>query len=177
MPGVPLCCSADQAHREAPWLGSYSVVQCIRYLIGQTLCCSTADAGVWGERGYGASFTPMCDSAVSPCFHVCLAFLHQHFPPRSPPSHPLNPSLHSQQQPSPWDCSTIPKLQLPAFGAIHGTNVPVQGLHGCGKNYLILIPFRLPQISCFTLSPQCFSLTQTVAPMWGSDPCFHSPTS
>ena len=28
--------------------------------------------------------------------------------------HPLNPSLCSQQQPSPWDCSTIPKLQLPA---------------------------------------------------------------
>ena len=54
------------------------------------------------------------DSAVSSCFHGCLAFLHRHFPPQSPPSHPLNKSLHSQQQPSPWDCSTIPKLQLPA---------------------------------------------------------------
>ena len=55
----------------------------------------------------------MRDSAVSPCFHGCLAFLHRHFPPQSPPSHPLNPSLHSQQ-PLPWDCSTILKLQLPA---------------------------------------------------------------
>ena len=54
------------------------------------------------------------DSAVSPCFHGCLAFLHRHFPPRSPPSHPLDPSLCSQQQPSPSDCSTSPKLQLPA---------------------------------------------------------------
>ena len=53
-------------------------------------------------------------SAVSPCFHGLLAFLHRHFPPRSPPSHPLGPSLHSQQQPLHWDCFTIPKLQLPA---------------------------------------------------------------
>ena len=29
-------------------------------------------------------------------------------------------------------------------------------MYGCG-NYLILIPFRLPQISCFTLSLKCFS--------------------
>ena len=57
---------------------------------------------------------PMHDSAVSPCFHGCPAFLHRHFPPQSNPSHPLDPSLSIQQQPSPWDCSTIPKLQLPA---------------------------------------------------------------
>ena len=42
------------------------------------------------------------------------AFLHRRFPPQSPPSHPQHPSLHSQQQCSPWDCSTIPKLQFPA---------------------------------------------------------------
>ena len=57
---------------------------------------------------------PTCDSAVSPCFHGCLAFLHRHFPPRSIPSHPLNPTLHSQQQPAPGDFTTVPKLQLPA---------------------------------------------------------------
>ena len=56
---------------------------------------------------------PTSDSAISPCFHGCLAFLHRHFPPQSP-AHPLDPSLHSPEQPSPWDCSTIPKLQLPA---------------------------------------------------------------
>ena len=56
----------------------------------------------------------MRDSAVSPYFHGWLAFLHRHFPPQSPPSHLLSLSLHSQQQPLPWDCSTIPKLQLPA---------------------------------------------------------------
>ena len=30
-------------------------------------------------------------------------------------------------------------------------------MYGCGKDCLILIPFRLPQITCFTLSLKCFS--------------------
>ena len=135
MPGVLLCCSASQAHRGAllagvllcrsahqafkgaPWVGSYSVVQCIRHLMDQPLYCSAADARMWGERGYGTGSTLYDDPEVSPCFHGCPAFLHRHFPSQSPSSPPLNPSLHSQQQPSPWDCSTIPKLQLPA--AVH----------------------------------------------------------
>ena len=42
---------------------------------------------------------PVHDSAVSPCFHGCLAFLHWHFPPQSTSSHPLNPSLHINNSP------------------------------------------------------------------------------
>ena len=132
MPGVLLCCSACQALRGAPltgvllcslahqslkgapWVGSYSVVQCIRCLMGQPLYCSAVDAGLGGREAMVMAPPPTHDSAGSPCFHGCLAFLHRHFPPQSPPSHPLHPSLHSQQQPLPWDCSTIPKLQLPA---------------------------------------------------------------
>ena len=124
--------------------------------MGQPFYCSAADAGVWGERGYGDGSTPTHDSAVSPCFHGCLAFLHRHFPPQSPPSPPLDLSLHSQQQPSPWDCSTIPKLQLPA-AALLGNLPPCWGVYGYSKDCLILIPFRLPQISCFTRSLKCFS--------------------
>ena len=75
--------------------------------MGQPLYCSAPDACVWGERGYG-------DGSTRYTFHGCLAFLHQHFPPWSPPSHLLNQSLCSQQQPLPWDCFTIPKLRLPA---------------------------------------------------------------
>ena len=97
-----------------PWVGSYSVDQCVRRLMGQPLYCSAVNAGMWEERGLVMAPPPRHDSAVSPCFHGCLAFLHRHFPPQSPPSHPFDPSLHSQQQPSPWDCSTIPKLQPPA---------------------------------------------------------------
>ena len=99
---------------------------------------------------------PIHDSEVSPCFHGCLAFLHKHFPPQSPPSPPLDPSLCSQQQSLPWDCSTIPKLQLPA-AAPSRESAPVRGTYGCSKDYLILISFMLPQISCFTLSLKCFS--------------------
>ena len=60
------------------------------------------------------------DSAVSPCFHGCPAFLHRHFPPQSPPSRTLYQSLRSQQQPSPWGFSTISKLQLPAAAPSRG---------------------------------------------------------
>ena len=80
--------------------------------MGQPLYCSAANAGMWGERGYGDGLP--CDSAVSPCFCGCRAFLHRHFPPQSLLSPPLHPPFLSQQQPSPWDCSTIPKLQIPA---------------------------------------------------------------
>ena len=56
--GVLLCRLARQALKGAPWVGSYSVVQGVRPLMGQPLCCSTADAGGWGERGYGDGSTP-----------------------------------------------------------------------------------------------------------------------
>ena len=113
---------------------------------------------------------PMHDSAVSPCFHGCLAFLHRHFPPQSPPSHPFNLSLHSEQQPPPWDCSTIPKLQLQLL-CLPGACVPVWGMYVCGKDCLILIPFRLPQISCFTLRLKCFSSDSDNCRDVGTDPC------
>ena len=56
--GVLLCRPVHQALKGAFWLGFYSVVQCIRHLMGQLLYCSAADAGVWGERGYEDGSTP-----------------------------------------------------------------------------------------------------------------------
>ena len=118
---------------------------------------------------------PADDSAVLPCFHGCLAFLHRHFQPQSPPSHPLSPSLCSQQQPSPWDCSTIPKLHLPATVPPRGP-VSLSGvMYGYGKDCLILIPFRLLQISCFTFSPDCFSSDSDNYPNVGIRPLFQFP--
>ena len=81
--------------------------------MGQALYCSAADAGVWGERGHGDVSTPYIYSAVLPCFHGCLAFLHRRLSSQSPPSYPLDLSLCNQQQPLPWDWCTILKLQLP----------------------------------------------------------------
>ena len=139
MPGVLLCCSTRQAGRGAPlaevllcrsageplkgapWVGSYSVVQSVRRLMGQPLYCSAAKAGMSGREAMVMAPTPSCDSAISPCFHGCPAFLHRHFSPQPPPSPPLDLSLCSQQQPLPWDCSTIPKLQLPATAPSRGS--------------------------------------------------------
>ena len=119
---------------------------------------------------------PTCDSAILLCFHGCPAFLHRHFPRQSPPSHPLNLSLCSQQQPSPWDCSTIPKLQLPAAVPSRG---PVSLSRVCmAAARTVWFSFHLGchrsavSLSALNVSP----LTQTIALMWGSDPGFSSPT-
>ena len=123
-----------------------------------------------GEREAMVMAAPsMHDSAVLPCFHESLAFLHRHFPPQSPPSHPPDPSLHSQQQPSPWDCSSFQSLRLP--GDLH----PVRGMYGCSKDCLILILFRLLQISYFSLSLKCFSSDSDTCPAVGIRPLLQFP--
>ena len=43
-------------------------------------------------------------------------------------------------------------------------------MHGCSKDCLILIPFRLPQISCSTLSLNCFSSDSDNCPDVGIGP-------
>ena len=186
MPGV-LCCLKCQAHRGTPCLGfysvdlhvrhfqghpgwcasllfssslkgaprvgSYSAVQCVRCLMGQSLYCSAADAGMWGERDYGDSST-----------HYARL---PDFPPQSPPSHPLirlstvNSSPCPGIAPQSLNSSSQP-LHLPGQLC-----VPVQGMYGCSKDSLILIPFRPPQISCFTLILKCFSFDSDNCPKVG----------
>ena len=150
-------------------MGSCSVVQCVMvwwasFSIVQLsmVPCGERDAMMMGPHH-------MHDSAVSPCFHGCLAFLHRHFPPQPSPSHPLNPSLHSQQQPLPWDCSTIPKLQLPATAPSRRPSSPSEVCMTVART--IWFSFHL---GCHrsAVSP----LTQTIALIWGWDPCFSSPT-
>ena len=143
--------------------------------MGQPLYCSSANAGLWGERGCGDVSTPTHDSTVSPCFHGCLAFLHRHFLPRSPPSHPLDQSLYSQQQPLPWGYSTNPKLPLPAATSSRGS-ASLSGVCMAVAR-TICFSFHLGchrsavSISALNASP----LTQTIAPMWRLDPCFSYP--
>ena len=119
---------------------------------------------------------PTGDSAVLPCFHHCLAFLHWHFPPQSPPPHSLDLSLCSQQQPSPWDCSTVPKLRLPATAPSRG---PASLFRVCMAvartvwcSFHLVCHRSAVSLAALNVSPP----TQTVAPLWGSDPCFSSPT-
>ena len=114
------------------------------------------------------------DSAVLPCFHDCPASLHRHFPPvsslTSPPS--VSPqstaaltlgSLHNPQTPASSHCAFL------------GTHVPVWGIYGCGKDCLILIPFGLPQVSCFTLSLKYFSSGSDNCPVVGIRPLLQFP--
>ena len=78
-------------------------------------------------------------------------------------------SLPSQQQPSPWDCSTIPKFQLPA-------TVPSRVCMAAART--VWFSFHLGchrsavSLSALNVSP----LTQTIAPMWGLPLCFSSST-
>ena len=52
---------------------------------------------------------------------------------------------------------------------------PCLGMYGCGKDCLILIPFRLPQIICFTLSFKCFSSDSNNCPYVGIRPLLQFP--
>ena len=72
-------------------------------------------------------------------------------------------SLSSQQQPSPWDYSTIPKLQLPATALSRVCMATARTVRfsfhlGCHRSAISL--------SALNVSP----LIQTVAPMWGLGP-------
>ena len=114
--------------------------------------------------------TPTCDSAVITLLPWLPTFLPQAFPITVPSltaswSVPLQSTaaltlglLHNPSTPAPGCCS------------LREANVPFWSLYGCGKDCLILIPFRLPQISCFTLSLHCFSSDSDNCPSVGAGP-------
>ena len=68
-------------HVEGPqWMVSHSVVQCIRCLMGQSLYCSAADAGMWGEGGYGDGSSPSVWLSSNALLPWLLSFPPQAFP-------------------------------------------------------------------------------------------------
>ena len=122
---------------------------------------------------------PMGDSAVSPCFHGCLTFLHRHFHqnllPHIPSVHvstdnsSLRPGIAPQSLNSSSQLLRFPGDLLPCPGYVWLQ----QGLsesHSTGVN-------ENSHRSAVSLPALNVSLlTQTVALMWRSDPCFSSPT-
>ena len=80
----------------------------------------------------------------------------------------VNSSPHPGIAPHPWTPG-------PSHCTFQGTSLSVQDMYGCDKDYLILIQFRLSQISCFTVNLTCF-ISDSFALIWGSDPCLSSPT-
>ena len=103
-------------------------------------------------------------------------FLHRHFPQQSPPSRPLCPHLRVNSSPRPRIApQSLNSSSLVLCCTFQGLYIPVPGMYGCGKDCLILIPFRLPQISCFTLSLKCFSSHSDNGPDVGIRPLFQFP--
>ena len=105
------------------------------------------------------------NSAVVPCFLVLL----QRYSTLWSPSCPFGLSPYRQQQSSPWDCSLITMLQL--LATIHSGGLAfLSGLYKAVAWIVcvFLTPFRLSQISCFTLQqpqlPLCEVLTPASAP-------------
>ena len=135
----------------------------------QPLYCSVAHAGVWGERqAMVTAPLSLHDSLVSRCFHGCWVFHHRHFPPRSASSHPLDPSLCSQQQPSPGIAP-----QSLNFSSSHcAVRVCMAAAWTIWFSFHLGCHRSAVSLSALNVSP----LIQTMAPTWGSDPCFSSLT-
>ena len=129
-----------------------------------------ASAGMWGQRGYGdGSILYLWLSSIA-LLPWLSGFLHRHFPPQSPPSHPLRLStvalalglllnLSSSSQPLRLLAALHPWVHMAAARTVWFS------FHlGCHRSAV--------SVSALNVSP----LTQTVALMWGSDPCFSSAT-
>ena len=137
-------------------MGSYSVVLCVRHLTGQPLYCSAADAGMWGERS--------CDVAPPPTLtqQYRLASLASWLSSTGISHHSLLPHIPLiclLQSTAALTLGLLHKRYAPAPSCcpFQGTCVPVWDMYICGRDCLSLIPFRLPQISCFPLSLKCSS--------------------
>ena len=136
---------------------SYSLVQCIRRLMGQPVYCSAADAGAWRERGYGDGST-----LYAWLSRIALLPWLPGFPPQAISHHNLYPHIPSSSLSavSSSPCAGIAPQSLNSSSqllSLPGDPPSCPHMYGCGKDCLILIPFRLPQISCSTLSLKCFS--------------------
>ena len=198
-----------QALRGLPFLGSFSIIQCIRYIesppLAGDLFCRSLHQSLKVAPWVGVLlYSWVCEAFVGPafllfscqCWHVgkerlwwwphllhvtqqysfaslaawlsSMSISHHNLLPHIPSIclSAVNSSSHSGIAPqSPNSSSQL--LNLP--GNVHLCPAYVwlqQGLHllGCHRSAVSL--------SAFSVSP----LTQTIALMWGSDPCFSSPT-
>ena len=101
------------------------------------------------------------------------------FPPQ--PFLITNSSLTFPQSVSPLSTVALalgslpPQTPAPRHCTFQGTRVPVRSMHGCSKDCLILIPVRLPQISCFTLSLKYFSSDSDNFPTVGIETLLQFP--
>ena len=120
---------------------------------------------------------PAHDSVVWLCLRGCLIFLHRHFPPQPPPSHPLVPSPGSQKQTLPWNCSSIPTLQVPGTALFRGLASLSRVCRAVARIVCVIrIPFNCHRSAAsLSNSLKCFSSVPNNCPGLGTDPYFSSP--
>ena len=194
LPGVLLWCSASQVHRGALLAGVLLCRSAHRHLKGHPGWGPTPQfsaSGIWwtslsivqllmlacGERGTMVPAPPAThDPEVSPCFHGCqlssTGISHHSLPPHLPSTR-LS-TVHSSPHPgiAPQSPNSSPQLLCLLADLCPCARYVwlQQGLSwflfhlGCHRSAVSL--------SALNISP----LTQAIAPMWGSNPCFNSPT-
>jgi len=147
LPGWSFSIAQCSRYSKAPMNGVF-IASCNRHLKGHLLWGLSLLVSCWCQsvvkEATVISPPPVCDSAVSPCLHGCLTFLQRYFLPWSPPSHPLRPSLRSQQEISPWNYSPILMQQLSA--ALHSRELATLSrvLKALASIVcVVLTPFRL----------------------------------
>ena len=139
--------------------------------MGQPHYCSAADTGLWRERGYGD------DHPVHMTQQYCLASMAAWLSFTVISHHDLLSHIPSicLSAVNRGSCPGIAPQWISSSSTFQGASVPVQGMYGCSKDCLILIPFRLPQVSCFTLNLKCFSSDSDNCPDVGIGSLLHFP--
>ena len=165
MPGIFLCCSACQAHRGPPWTGVL-------------LCCSAHQALQRGTLGWVllcCSLSLMGQLLMLACGEIETTVM------VSTSHHNLLPHVLSVHLSAVNSCPHSGISAQSLYFSSHllhllGDLSPSPWYVWLWQGLSVLILFRLPQISCFTLSPKCFSSDPDNCPNVGSDPCFMCPT-
>ena len=122
-----------QAFKGAPWVGSYSVVQGIKSLMGQPLYFSAADAGMWADRLWWwlhlVRRTQQFHLASVAAWLSSTSISHHSLLPRIPSiclsvvNSSARPGIAPQSLNSAPSCCPFQK-----------TIVPLRGMYGCGKD-------------------------------------------
>ena len=105
----------------------------------------------------------------------CLAFMAAWLSSTGISHHDLLSPISSVKSSLTLGLLYTPQTPTPSHCTFQGPLILLCGMYGCGKNCLIVIPFRLPQISCFTLSLKCFSSDSDNCPSVGIGLLFHFP--
>ena len=130
----------------------------------QSLYCSAAHAGVWGEALVMAPppcVTQQYSLASKAARLSSTAISHHDLLPHIPLIHLSAVKSSPLKGIAPQSLNSGSQLSFPE------TRVSAHCVFGCGKDCLILTPFRLPLISCFTLSLKWFSSNSDNCPSVG----------